>query len=185
MSEMSFVLNADEERLFVSAVFETGAWMIPNLHFQTPAMPTIVNVEEYYTYREKTSLFFILHDSYKLCPIELSAGEKHGARFFFVMQRNGRPTINYLSTSQFMKDGKLNLNPGFLSYYPTFWNTIVGENQKSPSSLPVLFRRLSANLRARSKSIRFGKRTYMVGKKTIEQVEAGRIEIGFPISCPD
>jgi hypothetical protein len=182
MSQIDFILDAEEERELLDTVFSAGASMIPDLHFEEPSLTTISDFEGYCSYRERTSLFFILHDSYNVCPIEIRAGQKQGVPFFFVMQRNGGPAIHYVSTYRFMKDGKLTVNPGFLSHYPTFWNTTRGQNQKPPAALLSLFRTLFSNIRGMSKSIKYGKRTYRVGRKTIEGVKEGKIEIGFPLS---
>lgn len=120
MPELGFVLSASEETNVLKLVFDQGGWLVPDLNYTIPQYVTIGSYETYLDYRKQTRLFFILHPSYLKSPLDLHSIEKDGRTVYFIMQRNGGPTIDFLSCVEYKEKGKAYISTGSLSHYPTY-----------------------------------------------------------------
>jgi len=114
MPQLDFLLSANEERRLVSAAFEQCLRLVPDADYDTPRYVTAGNLIRYCAYRARTQLFFILADDYVRSPLEFrcfSAGPKPGR--YFIMQRNGGPTIDLRAPSQRRESATSEYGSGF------------------------------------------------------------------------
>jgi hypothetical protein len=179
MAELGFILSKMEEGLLVQDVLDMGAWLVPDIHYQTPELARITMLGDYERFRKVTRLFFILHPSYLRVPLDVREASKEGKSVYFIMQRNGGPTIDFLSSVEFSEGGEHRIKPGFIAHYSTFWNTETQQNEKMPAALLKLYRELSGLVRRLSTPRRTGVRTYWIGKEVQQLLAAGSLHLGI------
>lgn len=63
------------------------------------------------------------------------------------------------------------VSPGFLAYYPTFWNPSTGQNETPPSTMVEFFAQIKSFIRKIATRVKLGKRSYWVGKQMAVQLK--------------
>lgn len=96
-----------------------------------------------------------------------------GETKYYIVQRNGGPTIDLFQTGLVEVEGKPALGSGSISYYPTFWNTLTEENQKPPKALAKFYRHIVSRIKANSTKLVRGERVYCIGPGAQKLVEQG------------
>ena len=77
----------------------------------------------------------LIHDSFSKFELDMRAikeGRNKGK--FFVMPRNGGPTIDLSWSGVRELKGKRFVREGSVSHYPTFWNPVTEENDRAPEA---------------------------------------------------
>lgn len=159
-----FLSEADEDRV-VWWILSSGAWIAPDLDYSQPKHDVVRTADAYWNVRNQTNLFFILHESFYRCPLELrvhSSGPKAGR--FFLMQRNGGPALSFFCPRVYEKGESKCLPAGMLAYYPTYRNTARAENEKTPKELVRYFREVTAVIQDEADQRTVGSRIYWIGK---------------------
>lgn len=156
-----------------------GAVLVPDVEFGSPIHDEVRTVEDYLRFRETTRLFFVLHDSFTVAPLELRSIQREGGQRYYVMQRSGGPTIDFLSTVQFVEEGVDKVNPGYLAFHRTFWDPKAGENRRPPDDLLKLYDELRSLLKTCAKHVKIGTRRYWVGNEMDTALRSGVRSIGI------
>ncbi len=179
MAEFGFVLSKREEEALVRAALDSGAWLVPDVDYKTPEAARISTYTEYEGYRGSTRMFLIVHPSYFAAPLEMKETSKEGKCVYFIMQRNGGPTIEFMSSVEFREAGRAKINPGFLAHHKTFWNPKTHRNEDMPAALLKLYRELSSIAKKIATRQKVGMRTYWIGNVVKDLIEAGKLCLGI------
>ena len=179
MPELGFILTTEEEEGVIRSALRNGAWLVPDIGHETSEPLQIKTYEEYERCRKSTRLFFIIHSSFYKVPLEMRETVREGQHVFVVMQRNGGPVIEYLSSVEFSEGGQANINPGFLAHHKTFWNPKAQENQAVPTTLLELYRELCAEAKNVARREKVGVRVYWIGRAVRQLIEAGKLHLGI------
>lgn len=181
MAEVGIVLSREEEANLVKLALSMKAWLTPDLDYVAPWPIRIKTYDDYKVHRQRARLFFILHDSFFVAPLEMRKIEKGGRSVYFIMQRNGGPTIDFLSTVEYEEHGKTHLGPGFLAYHRTFWNPKSEANEVPSEGLISFFKELTRTVKKASIRTKVGVRTYWIGKATTGLLEKGIKHLGVSV----
>ena len=179
MPELDLYLSWKDIREFVDHVLQEGAVLVPDFDYQSEEYTAIQDSETFERLRRKTSLFFILKDSYFRSPFEIRKITKRGRVVFYIAQRSGGPTIDLLLSGEFREKGQTWIRPGFIGYHPTFWNTKAHRNEKPPDSLVAFYNSLVKQVKKGAKRIKPGVRAHWVGGHAQELVRQGAKLVGY------
>ena len=185
MAELGLILSKNEESRLVERALHAGCWLLPDVHYEAPQPTRISKIEEFDQWRKSTGLFFIQHPSFVKTPVEMTEIEKDGKKVFFIMQRNGGPTIDFMTAAEFEEGGRAKINPGFLAHHKSFWNSSTQRNEDMPPELLSLFRELSAEAKQMARRERVGVRTYWIGTVIQKQLGAGALHLGIVVRPKD
>jgi hypothetical protein len=179
MPEIGIILAKREEISLIEHVFSQGSYLVPDLHYPNPEYVKIRSVDDFLHYRQETRLYFMLHENYAISPLEMRQIEKDGKKSYFIMQRNGGPSIDLFMTAEFVVDDTTKVAPGFVAYYPTFWNTITHQNQKVPSHLLDAHGEIRKYIRSIAASNKLGKRSYWIGREMSRALDDGTMVLSI------
>lgn len=175
MPQVDFLFSEADVRAFMQRVFDGGGFVVPDLHYPEQNHPLLKNVQSLVKARKSAKLFFILHDDYFLCPLEMRQIKKEGEKpFFFIMQRNGGPTIDFYWAGEIREKGEpVEVGSGYLGYHPTFWNTRTQQNERPPNSLLEFYRKLATWIKGSPQKATGTSRTYFIGSGALALENAG------------
>jgi hypothetical protein len=179
MTELGILLTSSEERSLVEFVLSKGAFLVPDIDYSSGEYVAIRSLSDFLRYRAATRLFFIVHEDYLIAPLEMRQTVKGGNLVYYVMQRNGGPTIDFLSTVEFTENSEAKVNPGYVAYHRTFWNPKIGENEKPPNSMVRLFGEIRSFIRNMATAAKLGKRTYLIGEEMNAALKRGTKTLGI------
>ena len=179
MPELGFVLTKQEEEGVIRHALSRGAWLVPDIDYKTSEPTRITTYEEYEECRKSTRLFFILHPSFSDTPLEMRETVKDRRQVFFVMPRNGGPSVEFLSSVEFSESGRAKINPGFIAHHKTYWNPRTQRNDAVPAALLELYRELSAEAKRVAMREKVGVRVYWIGRVVRRLMEAGKLQLGI------
>lgn len=179
MAELDILLTPTEERSLVEFVLGKGAFLVPDIDYSSTEYVTVRSVDDYLRHRANTRLFFIIHEDYLTTPLEMRQAFKGGNLIYYVMQRNGGPSIEFLSTVECIENSTTKVNPGFVAHHPTFWNPNTRQNEKPSAALIRLFGEIRSFLRSRAKAEKLGKRSYLVGGEMMAALKNGTKTLGI------
>jgi len=184
MPELGFILGKEEEARIIQCALNHGAWIVPDIGHESAEPLRVSTYAEYEVVRKSTRLFFIMHESYYMVPLEMIETVRDGRRVFTVMQRNGGPSIEFLSSVEFCENGQLKINPGFLAHHNTFWNQRAKANQSPPSPLLNLYRTLCAEGKNVARREKVGVRVYWIGREVRQRIDEGKLQLGIAKKLP-
>ncbi|MBI1929367.1 hypothetical protein HYR99_34625 [Candidatus Poribacteria bacterium] len=183
MAEAEFFLDSEDELEVMNFIFENGGWFVPDIRYKTNEYIDVRNEKEYLGCREATRLFFILHQTYLKSPLEMRPCESQidGQRFYFIMPRNGGPTLDFYCPKPFIKDEVLHLPPGALGYYPTFWNTTAERNEKTPQEVVGFYRQIVKQIRENSSQAVSNQtgRSFYLSERALKKLKNGAKLVGL------
>jgi hypothetical protein len=179
MAELGILLTPTEERSIVEFVLSKGAFLVPDIDYSSGEHATVRSLSDYLRYRAATRLFFIVHQDYLTAPLEMRQTVKGGNLVYYVTQRNGGPSIDFLSTVEFTENSIAKVNPGFIAHHCTFWNPITGQNEKPPTSMIRLFGEIRSVIRSMAMSAKLGKRSYLIGEEMSAALKSGTKTLGI------
>ena len=181
MAELGFVLTKQEEEGLIRHALGRGCWLVPDVDYESPEPIRITTYEQYEGCRKSTRLFFILHPSFSGAPLEMRETIKDNRRVFFVVQRNGGPTIDFLSSVEFSEAGQAKINPGFLAHHKTYWDPRAQKNESVPAALPEFYRDLSAEAKKLTVREKVGVRVYWIGREVQRLIESRKLQLGIAL----
>jgi hypothetical protein len=173
------MLTKEEEEGVIRSALLLGAWLVPDIGHQTSTPLQIKTYEEFKEHRKSTRLFFIIHPSFYTVPLEMRETVRDGRHVFMVMQHNGGPAIEFLSSVEFTEGEQRKINPGFLAHHKTFWNPKVHENQAMPPTLLQLHSELCAQVKKVARREKVGVRVYWIGRAVRQLIEAAKLHLGI------
>ena len=140
MPELQLFMTGRDEVELVKFVLSEGAGLIPDLDYPRPKLELVSNGSEFVSARALTRHFFIVRDDYFKMPLQLRKIEKQGKLAYYITQRKGGPTVDFLASGIFTRDGGTFIRPGMVSHYPTFFDDQKGCFQKTPKELIGFYR---------------------------------------------
>lgn len=177
--EMDIVLSRQEEAEVVKLALRLKAWLVPDMNYPVPRPLQIRSYSDYEKYRGQERLFFILHASFMVTPLEMHEIEKEGRTVYYIVQKNGGPTIDFLSSVEYEEDGKSYVGSGFLAYHGTFWNPETHRNEKAPEALISFYAALTGMVKQIAVRTKVGARIYWIGREIAAQIERGEKYLGI------
>lgn len=173
MPELTLYFAEKDEIEFMEFVLQQGAWLVPNLDYERAECALIQSEETFQAYKRRCRLFHILRDSYYCSPLEFRSVEKRRRMIYYVSQRNGGPTIDYVRSVGFREQGRRFISTGFLAHYPTYWDTLKHSMEKAPEPLRDFYTLLATWIKKNSVRIKPVSTTYWVGRHAVEAVRRG------------
>lgn len=166
MPQVDFYFSDRDIIDFAVQVFDAGAWLVPDLRFEEQSYCIIRDTDTFVRTRKATRLFFILHDSYFACPLEMRPLARTGqSPHYYIMQRNGGPTIDFFSPGIVNNKENRSIGQGFLAHHPSYYNTRTRTNLKTPPTLLAVYKDLCSGIKSSTSPLRAGKRTFLLGKE--------------------
>ena len=105
--------------------------------------------------------------------------EKPGGTVYFVRQRVGGPTIDFMGGGLFDESGSRFIRPGYLAYHSTYWNSKKRRMEKAPAELVTTYQALVKAIRKSATRIKPGKRVYWLGDDAKRQLLTGVKLVGY------
>src|SRR5690349_10799711 len=140
MPELGIVLNSAEEGRLIWRALREGAWLVPDLHYPTSAhdrLQLMSSIKLPYKKHVYSSSCTNVRKGTVGDEIRLAGRHPH----YCVFQRNGGPTINFLSTVEFVESAETIVNPGFIAHYPAFWNPVLQDVKMHENRFPWILDR--------------------------------------------
>lgn len=116
----------------------------------------------------------LLEGPFSKHPLRFSA---HGEKMFFVVERYGQRLMWSLSTENLEQDGRLRINPGALSYLPTYRDPVTEELEPASPALKATFKAVVATLKRRMVKVHVRNDSIWVARETKRDVDAGALFI--------
>jgi hypothetical protein len=189
MPHTDLLFNRVEHEDLVRFIFEKGAWLVPS-HLAAPDLTQIRDIASYRTHvdsREK--LFHIQHRDFERAPLEVRhVRSAEGRDVFYVVAGYGGPTVDLLGPYDFDEGGVARVAGGFISHYPTFWNTLTQSRDPAPPEQKAFYGTLVRHIKSSAVKTKAGKRTYWVGMSTAARFRDGLVALPegwtVPIEIP-
>lgn len=172
MAQLDFYLDEKDKLDFMSFVFSEGGYIIPALHYEKRTYTVVSSIDEYRSFVNRSILFFIVHESYFKEPLTWETINKEGTELFYIPQRIGGPTIDFYSPGIIDRNGVRLIGQGNISYYTSYQSLVQKSNIEAPEAQKVFYKKLSSQIR-KGFAIKLSKRTYWVGKKTLQSLRNG------------
>ena len=185
MPELGLYLVEEDEYSLVQLAFDEGCDLIPDLHYNSQRYEKISTLEGYRQYRIRTRLFFLVSEKYFCCPIEMCRIEKDERHVYYISQRSGGPTIQFLGGGLFEKNGQKFIRSGSIAYYPTYWNTTTLQKEKPPSGLPSVYNVLRRGIKRDAIRIKPGLSEFWLCAHARKELLDGANLVGFEQYRPD
>ncbi|HTF21331.1 MAG TPA: hypothetical protein VK658_24810 [Chryseolinea sp.] len=173
MPELSFYLDTEDKINLVSFVFAQNGYLIPALQYSEPKHSIVDSTDKYLSFVDQSVLFFIVHESFFDEPLTWSSFTKGGRELFYMPQRIGGPTIDFLSPGAIHADGMRVVGQGSISYYPTFMSSETAQNVRAPKAQDTFYKKLMSLVKDGGISLKLSKRIFWIGNKTLAQVRNG------------
>lgn len=168
MPQADFYL-CERDLLDVAALlFGGGGSLVPDLDYKTPDLRTIRDVEDLRrVYRElNPQLFFGISPKWQRAPLTIRGIEKDDRTVFFILQKNGGPSIDIFCPQPFIANGRLAVAHGFIGYHRCYWNPISGQMEPTPEALKDVYHALRSQLAQGGLKISGKNREIIVTKNT-------------------
>ena len=138
--------------------------MVPDLHYSEENYKTISNIQEYEPYVMSSILIFLVYPETFEYELEMRSFTKDDKKLFYVVQRQGGPTIDFYSPG-LIEDRDKMIGPGFLGNYSFYYS----KNKKIyPTELQKdLYKMLAKFIKEKCKQVKLKKRSYWIGDRTI------------------
>jgi hypothetical protein len=93
----------------------------------------------------------LFRSDYARCPLDVRPlSDKDDSEGFFIMPRNGGPTILLNLSAKRTSSGQCVLTEGSVHHYPWYWNTSALRNEKASTELKAAYRQIVAFIKAGS-----------------------------------
>jgi hypothetical protein len=178
MPQIDLYLDSGDERMLIAWLIDSGARLIPDLHYASRHYVVCSSLEQVLGHRSQTRSFFVVRNDFSLIPLELVENRSEGKRWYFIMPRNGGPAITLLLGGEFMKDGFEFIRPGNINFYRNYWDPIAQQNNPAPAAQKAFIRDLRSWIEKNFQRIP-AKRPYWGGRGALSRVEAGAGLIGL------
>lgn len=179
MPELGILLTPAEENALVSHCLSLGAVLIPDIEYHSDRYVEVANNKMFCHYRDITRLFYVVHGSYIVRPLEMRMLHKDGRDTWYIVQRNGGPSIDLFLTASSSENSGKRVIPGFVAYHKTFWNADASENQEPPLSLIRFYSEIKSAIQAKAIRRVIGKRAFWVGREMVSLLNSGSAILGL------
>lgn len=172
-------MTGRDEVELVKFVLTEGAGLIPDLDYSRPKPELLSNRSEFASARVLTRHFFIVRDDYFKMPLHLRKIEKQGKLTYYIAQRKGGPTVDFLASGVFTRDGGRFIRPGMVSHYPTFFDDQEGCLRKAPKELIGFYRHITHFLKESYLRVKPKKVTFWLSPDAQSELRQGAKLIGL------
>jgi hypothetical protein len=179
LAQIDFYISDEDELELLTYALSAGLWLVADRNYETSEYPQVTHIHDYLSVRNDVRQFFIGRSSYVNMPMSMRRVENEGSTFYYIFPRDGGPTISFLRSGTFERNGRQWLRPGFISHYPWYFNPVTKENDKPPRELILTFRKLSNHIKSRSTRIKPGVRSYWISRDAQALVKEGCGLIGL------
>jgi hypothetical protein len=128
--------DKDIQHLF-KYLLEQGAKFVPDIRYTSPRYQELDTLKAIMASRQMSKFLFVVHHCYTRYPLEMRRFKNHTD--YYIVQRNGGPSLDLFCPGLISQTGKSILGQGFIGCYPTFWNPVSEHNEKSPSELLAFY----------------------------------------------
>ena len=179
MPEISLYLDTSDDDLVLGWLFDASTELVPDLNYATQEYTVCKTMAEVMQFRPQARYFFALRDDFTALPLEVRHNSSSGRSFYYIMQRDGGPTLDVSLGGEFLKEGPELIGPGSLSHYPTYWHYVDNCNKPAPKPLVTLYRQLTYRIRKTFTRYKTSIRTYWIGPGAVARVRRGTRLVGF------
>jgi hypothetical protein len=175
MPEMEFYASPEDEIRIVEFILGMGLRLVPHICWPTDRYDELTTMAEYENARELTRQFSAVGE-YPEVRLETYWLDARRGRGYFIRQRNGGPTMDFLSPLINPAANAGVLVAGSISYYPTYWNAEADEMLTPPDSLKRKYRLVCAEIRRHGRAVRVGKlgRRYWLCADALDQLASNQ-----------
>lgn len=164
MPELEIIIDNKDEDLLINYILQDGNILVPSLFYNKPEHFNIENFESFKMHQNNTRLFFIINYNWLKEPLCLKkVHNKIEGEKYYLMQKNGGPTIDYARNIEFNKNGKRYLSVGFIGYHKYYWSTISKKNEKVSYELLNTYKKIIKFYKTISTKTCIYKRMFWVG----------------------
>lgn len=179
MAELTLYLTENDELPIVALAMEMGCRLIPDLNYPVPQYDSVTTIESYRLYRDRTRLFLLVSDRFYLSPLEMRSIKKDGKTIYYLSQRSGGPTIQFLGGGVFEEHGSKFVRPGDIGYHSTYQSTTSSTIEKPPPELVDTYKGLQKLIRRSFSHSKPAKVSLWVGPEAVDAVKHGAKLVGF------
>jgi hypothetical protein len=175
MPELSIIFCQRDEEELIRFILSQGAWLVPETDYNEPYYKPICDINAYLGYRNNGErMFFVISDLYKICPLEMrNTKNPLGKEIFYIIPRNGGPTIDFFNTGAYIENGNMFIATGPIGFYTTYWNTTLQKNEKPPEAMKEFYKAIVSHIKKNSVKEKHGNRIYWIGKNAKQLLNAG------------
>lgn len=183
MAQLSIFLDETDKLAFVQLLFDRGFKLIHGRRSERPLFQRHRSLSSFVEADPVWTTAFALRPDYECCPLEVHRlSELPTADKYYIMPRNGGPTIDISWGWEGILDGGLVLRESVISRYPSHWDTRLLENVAASEPLKRAYAEVTAYLRRGAKRARLsdGRKTGVVLARPHAAAEwrAGRLRLG-------
>ena len=109
MAEIEFFATGEEMSELVQWLLDRHWQFVPNLHYRSSSFERLREVRAIQSVAESVPKFFVVREDLLESPLmvkETGTADKH---FFYIVQRNGGPALDFWWGQQFEEDGHVRL----------------------------------------------------------------------------
>ena len=177
MPELDVFLGSEEQRKIATHIISEGGALVPDLDYDTPEYQRLNSIEMFDQVKSSgASMFYVLLDIVSTSPLEMRFSKEKGK--YYIMPRNGGPTIEFSCGAVFMKGGRQHIAQSFIAHYPTYWNTTLEINEKVPDELRQFYKQMSGFVKKWCHKISNKNRSYYVGTEIEKLRDEGGLLVG-------
>lgn len=163
----------------VRFILSNGACLIPDLDYSQKQPALLTNESLFLAARLSVRHFFIIRDDYLKMPLEMRRIQKGGRIVYYISQREGGPTVDFLGGGIFTRGTERFIRPGSLSHYPTFFDTQDERFQKMPKEIVTFFAQLVTHLKKSYRRIKPKKVTFWLSPNALNELQGGAKLVGL------
>ena len=172
MPEIDLYLDKHDEVWLAKLILAKGARLVGDIRVAEPRYAEIADVDSFIAFRQNTRQFFVVHEGFSHLPLEMV---RQGVDVFqyYIMPRNGGPALNFLCGGAKEQGSSINILPGGLQYYPTYWDQVSETNRLAPAAEVSFYRDLVKQIKTKYLRVRLRTRICWVGPNAVELVRSG------------
>ena len=164
MAQLDFFLSIKDREHFIEYCFDNKRHMIPHLSYSSPSYITLKNLTEY-NRCEPHTLFSIVEEKFFNYPLKLDFNIIDNKKKYFIVQREGGPTIDFFSPVFGQIENKV-IGPGYIGVYPYYYKN--NEKIYPDTNFKECYNDCLKFIKQNSKPFKIGKRKYWIGLNAIE-----------------
>lgn len=179
MAEIEFFAVEEEIVKVVSWLLDQRCILVPDMHYNSPAMARLTHLSEIRQVAVSTPHFFVIREDLLESPLsvrEVTTTDKH---FFYVDPRTGGPSLQFYWGRHVEKEGRQHLSASWLSYYNWYEDSVTGERKKVSKALLDIYSGCGNVIRAKRRKIKPGKREFWISQTVEQLVHSGTILVGL------
>jgi len=185
MAEVEFFAVDKEIVGVVSWLLAERCMLVPDMHYDSPAVIRLANLPEIREFAVSTPHFFIIREDLLESPLHVREVETADQRFFYVDPRTGGPSLQFFWGRRTENGEKNQLSASWLSYYNWYEDSVTGQRKKMSRELIQVYSGCAKEIRAHYRRIKPSKREFLISTAVAQLVRSGTNLIGLEGMSPD